>query len=80
VEQLSVPSAHLFECFQYSQIFFPLRQTLFLETEVIQSQFRGKEWVLHFSNRFLGQKLLDRERLVELEHCHGGESDRLDEV
>jgi hypothetical protein len=25
---------------------------------------RGREWMFHFSNRFLGQKLLERERLV----------------
>jgi hypothetical protein len=51
--------------FQYPEIFVPLRQTLFLEpAEVIWSQIRETEWVLNFSNRFLGQKLLDRKRLV----------------
>jgi hypothetical protein len=32
--------------------------------EVIQSQIRGKRWVLHFSNWSLGQKLLDSECLA----------------
>jgi hypothetical protein len=32
--------------------------------EVIQSQMREMVWMFHFSNRFLGQKLLDREFLV----------------
>jgi hypothetical protein len=41
----------------------PLRQTFF-ETEVIRSQIVGTGWVFYFSNRFLGQKLLDREYLV----------------
>jgi hypothetical protein len=36
-----------------------------LETaKVIQSKIRGTRWVFHFSNWFLGQKLLDREHLV----------------
>jgi hypothetical protein len=54
-------------CCEYLQcpvIFVPLRQTLFFETEVIRSQIRGIGWVFHFRNRFLGQKLLDRERLM----------------
>jgi len=34
------------------------------QPEVIQSQIRGTGWVFHFSKRFLGQKLLDRESLV----------------
>jgi len=49
---------------QYPKIFVPLRQTLFLETGVIRSQIEGVGWVFHFSNRFLGHKLHDRERLV----------------
>jgi hypothetical protein len=32
VEQLPVPSSHLFGCIQYREIFIPLRQILFLET------------------------------------------------
>jgi hypothetical protein len=34
------------------------------QPEVIWSQIRGKGRVFHFSNRFLGQKLLDREYFV----------------
>jgi len=49
-----------FGCLQYPKIFRSLRQTLFLETEVIQTQVRGTGWVFHIKNRFLGQKLLDR--------------------
>jgi hypothetical protein len=49
---------------KYTEIFVTLMQTLFLEMEVIQSQMRGIGWVFHLSNRFLGQKLLDREHLV----------------
>jgi hypothetical protein len=41
-----------------------LMQTLFLETEVIRRQIRETGWMFHFSNPFLGQKVLDRERLV----------------
>jgi len=53
-----------FRCFQYSEI-VSLRQTLTLETsKVIWSQMRGIGWVFRFSNGFLGQKLLDRERFV----------------
>jgi hypothetical protein len=33
------------------------------QTEVIRCQIRGIGWVFHFSNRFLGQKLLDRSAL-----------------
>jgi hypothetical protein len=52
-------------CLQYPEIFVPLRQTLFLRTvRTIRSQVRGTGWGFHFSNRFLGQKLLDRERPV----------------
>jgi hypothetical protein len=74
VEQLSVQSSHLFGCLQYPEIFIPLRQTSFLEQpEVMWSQTKGKGWVLHFSNRFSGQKLLKRPP-CELEHWHGGKS------
>jgi hypothetical protein len=53
-----------FGCLQYLEIFVLLRQTLFLETEVIRSQTAGKGWMFLFSNRIFGQKLLDTERLV----------------
>jgi hypothetical protein len=47
-----------FEYLQYPEIFVPLSQALFLETEVIWIQIRGTGWVLRFSHHFLGQKLL----------------------
>jgi hypothetical protein len=54
-----------FGCLQYPEIFIRLRQTLFLETATSHSsKIRAIRWVFRFSNRFLGQKLLDRERLV----------------
>jgi hypothetical protein len=34
------------------------------QPQVIRSQIRGTGWVFHFSDRFLGHKLLDRERLM----------------
>jgi hypothetical protein len=53
------------DALQYPEIFVPLRQTLFWkQPEVISSHIRGTGWVIQFTNRFLGQKLLDRERLV----------------
>jgi hypothetical protein len=53
-----------FGCIQYPEIFVSLRQTLFLDTEIVRTQIRGVGWIFHSSNRFLGQKLLDRECLV----------------
>jgi hypothetical protein len=50
-----------FGCLQNNEISIPLRQTSWKQPEVIQSQIRGIGWVFHFSNRFLCQKLLDRE-------------------
>jgi hypothetical protein len=55
-----------FGCFQYPEVFIPLRQTLFGAKSGEQGG------VLRFNNRFLGQELLDR----EMEHCHGGKSNR----
>jgi hypothetical protein len=55
-----------FRRLQTPEIFVPLRQALFLETaitQLIRSQIRGIGRVFHFSNRILGQKLLDRERI-----------------
>jgi hypothetical protein len=52
-----------FECLQYPEIFIRLRQPLLLETSRSEPN-RGIEWVFHFSNGFLGQKLHDRERPV----------------
>jgi len=43
-------------CLKYHEIFIPVRQTLFLETEVIWSQIRGRGWVL--------QKLLARHSVL----------------
>jgi len=55
----------LWNVFQYPEIFVPLRHNLFLEMpQIFRNQIRGIGWMFHFSNRFLGQKLLDRERLV----------------
>jgi hypothetical protein len=49
--------------FGMSEMFAPLRRTLFLETA--GSHFGELDgWVFDSSNRILGQKLLDRERLV----------------
>jgi hypothetical protein len=59
VEQFSVPSSHLYLCFQYPEIFVPLRQALFLESKAIQSQIRGIGWVFDFSNRSVRRKQLD---------------------
>jgi hypothetical protein len=54
-----------FGCLQYPEIFVPLRQTLFMKTaKVIRSQIRETGWVFSYSNRFLAQKLLGRERLL----------------
>jgi hypothetical protein len=45
----------------YPEISISLRQTLFLETDRSYSEpNQGVGWVFHFSNQFLGQKLLDR--------------------
>jgi hypothetical protein len=47
------------------EIFYCLRQTLFLKTANSHSEpNQGKGWVFPFSNRFLFQKLLDREHPV----------------
>jgi hypothetical protein len=65
----------LWNSFQCHHIFFNVFSTLkssspqgrlyfWEQPEVIRNQIRGIGWVLHFSNRFLGQKLLDREHLV----------------
>jgi hypothetical protein len=61
-----VPSSHFFfGCLQYPKIIVPSQQTLFLETtKVIRKQMKGTVWVFHFSDRFLGQKLLDRTHLM----------------
>jgi hypothetical protein len=65
VEQLSVPSSYFLEVFQYPEIFVTLRQTLYLKTaQVISSQMRVTGLMFHSSNRFLDQKLLDRERCM----------------
>jgi len=54
-----------FLCLQYTEIFVPSRQILFLETAKSHSEpNQGKWWMFHFSNRFLGQELFDREHLV----------------
>jgi hypothetical protein len=64
VEQLTELQSHFCECLQYPEI-VPLRETLFWkQPQVIHSQVKGSEWVFHSNNRFLGQELLDRERLV----------------
>jgi len=54
---------------QYPEIFFSLRETLFLETvRSLLKPIQGKGWVFHFS-------LPPRQREpCELGHCHGGES------
>jgi hypothetical protein len=65
-----------FGCLQYSEMFIPLTQTLFSETDVIHSQIRGIESVFHFSYRFLGQQTASQRAPCKLEHCHGGESSR----
>jgi hypothetical protein len=41
-----------------------VRLYLWKQPEDIRIKIGGTGWVFHFSNRFLGQKLLDRERLV----------------
>jgi hypothetical protein len=55
------------------------------QTEVIQSQIRGTGWVFHFSNRFLGQKLFNKELLVSystvmVENPISGESNQWTKV
>jgi hypothetical protein len=50
VEYLSVPSSHFFGCLQYPEIFITLRQTLFLETEVIQNQIKGSGYSISVVN------------------------------
>jgi hypothetical protein len=65
LELLVWNSSYSFSCLQYTEIFVHLKLSLILQTaKVIRSQIRGIGWVFHFNNRFLGQKLLDRERLV----------------
>jgi hypothetical protein len=65
LEYLSVPSSCFVGCLQHPEIFVLSGQTLFWnKPEVIQSKIRGKGWVFNFSNRFLGQKILEGERLV----------------
>jgi hypothetical protein len=58
-------ASYFFWDFQCPEIFIPLRQALLLETarsHVEQNQRNGS--MFHYSNWFLGQKLLDRECLV----------------
>jgi hypothetical protein len=66
VKQLSVISH-----FYFGRLYF------WIEPEVIQSQVRGIGWVLHFSNQFFGQKLLDSQQSWDHlcqnflhAHCH----------
>jgi len=60
-----VPSSHFFRCLQYPEIFVLSRQTIILETARSNSKpNQGKDLVFLLSNRLLGQKLSDRERLV----------------
>jgi hypothetical protein len=55
----------IFWYLQYPEVFVPLRETLLLGTATSHSEpNQGTGWVFHFSNRFLGYNLLDRERLV----------------
>jgi hypothetical protein len=51
-----------FRCLQYPENFVLLRHTLFLETATshLESD-KGNRMGVHFSNRFLGQKHLDKE-------------------
>jgi len=54
-----------FCCLQCSEIFVRIRQTLFLETARSNLEpNKGNSVRVHFSNRFLGKKQLDKERLV----------------
>jgi hypothetical protein len=65
VELLSVPSARVFSVFSILKSSSPLGRLYFWkQPEVIRNQIRGTGWVFSFSNRFLGHKLLERERLV----------------
>jgi len=60
-----VPSSQFFDVFsimKFSSLYS--RLDFRKQPEVTRRQMRGTGWVLHFSNRFLGQKLLDTERLV----------------
>jgi len=52
-----------FGCLQYPEI--PVRQTSFLKVIKSHSEkIREIWWVFHFTNRLLGQKLLNRVRIV----------------
>jgi hypothetical protein len=53
---------HVFAILKSSSLYD--RLYFWKQSIVVGSQIRGNEWVLNFSNWFLGQKLLERERLV----------------
>jgi hypothetical protein len=54
-----------FWCLQYPEIFVPLMEIYFWkQPQVIWSKIRGIGQVFHFHYRFLGQKLLHRQRFV----------------
>jgi len=65
VEYLSVPLHFFIVLSILKSLSLSGRLYFWKEPEVIWSQIRGIGWVFHFSNKFLGQKLL--------EQCHGGE-------
>jgi hypothetical protein len=58
-------SSHFLDAFNFQKSLALYGRLYFWkQQEDIQSQIRGRGWVVHFSNLFLGQKLLDKEQLV----------------
>jgi hypothetical protein len=63
--KISVLSSYFLDVFSVLKSSSLLGRLYFCKVpEVIRSQIKETEWVFHFRNRFLNQKLLDRKRFV----------------
>jgi hypothetical protein len=77
-EQLSVTSWQFYGCLQYPEIFVSfIRQTLFLEKARSRSKpSQGKGAGVPFQQSIFGPETAWQRAPCELEHCHGGETNR----